>query len=374
MKEFSVPKLPLDDWIDTSIEYLTNNFAFLTKAISEYLKTGVEVIADGFKFQPLWIVILIFALLIWQLVSRKKGFFIGTWSAILTTFGLGLLGHQELLSHEIITITVFIWLVLWQLAKYHLNILMILKVGLFLILVGLFWYWQLWHGNIMMITFFTLIAWQLAGRNVGIFTFVSFVFFWNLQLWEPTIDTLTLVLLATITAVTIGIPLGIIAALSQKFYKIIMPILDFMQTMPAFVYLIPAIPFFGIGKVSAIFTTVVFAMPPAIRFTCLGIKQVQPELIEAANAFGSTTYQKLFKLQLPIAIPTIMAGINQTIMLALSMVVIAAMIGAKGLGGEVWTAIQRLEAGRGFQAGIAIVILAMILDRISQKIGKNNQF
>ena len=140
--------------------------------------------------------------------------------------------------------------------------------------------------------------------------------------------------------------------------------------MPAFVYLIPAIPFFGLGEVSAIFSTLVFAMPPAIRLTCLGIKQVPAELIEAADAFGSTKLQKLFKLQLPLAVPTIMAGINQTIMLALSMVVIAAMIGAGGLGGEVWKAIQRLEAGRGFQAGIAIVILAMILDRLSQKIGQ----
>jgi glycine betaine/proline transport system permease protein len=373
MKELSVPKLPLDDWIDTGIEYLTDNFAFLTKAISEYLKTGVEVIADGFKFQPLWIVILIFALLIWQLISREKGIFVGTWSAILTAFMLGLLGYQDLLSHEIITITVFIWLVLWDLKNHPLNIIITLKVGIFLILVGLFWYGQLWHGSMMIITLFTLIGWQLAGRNVGLFTFVSFVFFLNLQLWEQTIDTLTLVLLATLIAVTVGIPLGIVAALSQGFYRIVMPVLDFMQTMPAFVYLIPAIPFFGIGKVSAIFTTVIFAMPPAIRFTCLGIKQVPPELIEAANAFGSTTHQKLVKLQLPLAIPTIMAGINQTIMLALSMVVIAAMIGAKGLGGEVWTAIQRLEAGRGFQAGIVIVILAMILDRISQRIGRNNQ-
>ncbi|MDM8569802.1 ABC transporter permease subunit [Thiotrichales bacterium HSG1] len=151
-----------------------------------------------------------------------------------------------------------------------------------------------------------------------------------------------------------------------------MPLMDLMQTMPAFVYLIPAIPFFGLGTVSAIFSTVIFAMPPTIRLTCLGIKQVSPELVEAADAFGSTKTQKLFKVQLPLAIPTIMAGINQTIMLALSMVVIAAMIGAGGLGGEVWTAIQRLKPGMGFQAGIAIVILAVILDRITQKIGKIN--
>jgi glycine betaine/proline transport system permease protein len=164
-------------------------------------------------------------------------------------------------------------------------------------------------------------------------------------------------------------PLGILSALNQAAYRIIMPILDVMQTMPAFVYLIPAIPLFGLGPVGAIFSTVIFAMPPAIRLTCLGIRQVPVELIEAADAFGSTKGQKLLKLQLPMATPTIMAGINQTIMLALSMVVIAAMIGAKGLGGEVWKAIQRLQPDRGFEAGIAIVIIAMILDRIMQRIG-----
>jgi glycine betaine/proline transport system permease protein len=148
-----------------------------------------------------------------------------------------------------------------------------------------------------------------------------------------------------------------------------MPVLDFMQTMPAFVYLIPAIPFFGLGPVAAIFSTVIFSMPPAIRLTCLGIKQVPRELIEAADVFGCTKMQKLIKVQMPIAMPTTMAGVNQTIMLALSMVVIAAMIGAKGLGGEVWKAIQRLEPGKGFEAGIAIVIIAMILDRVMQKFG-----
>jgi len=188
-------------------------------------------------------------------------------------------------------------------------------------------------------------------------------------LWEPTISTLALVLISTLFAIVIGIPLGILAAINTVFYRIIMPVLDFMQTMPAFVYLIPAIPFFGLGAVAAIFSTVIFSMPPAIRLTCLGIKQVPKDLVEAADAFGSTKGQKLFKLQLPIAMPTIMAGINQTIMLALSMVVIAAMIGAKGLGGEVWKAIQRLQPAKGFEAGIGIVIVAIILDRIMQRVG-----
>jgi glycine betaine/proline transport system permease protein len=205
-------------------------------------------------------------------------------------------------------------------------------------------------------------------------TFMGLLLIWNLRLWNATIDTLILVVFSTGIAVVIGIPLGITAALSPGFNRVIMPILDFMQTMPAFVYLIPAIPFFGLGPVSAIFSTVIFAMPPAIRLTCFGIQQVPADLVEAADAFGSTKKQKLFKLQLPLATPTIMAGVNQTIMLSLSMVVIAAMIGAKGLGGEVWKAIQRLQPGKGFVAGIGVVIVAMILDRITQKLGQRNRY
>lgn len=213
------------------------------------------------------------------------------------------------------------------------------------------------------------LAWWAAGRRVALFSAAGLAFLWNLRLWEPTVETFTLVLFSTAVAVVIGLPLGIWAALKERVYRVIMPVLDFMQTMPAFVYLIPAIPFFGLGPVSAAFATVIFSMPPAIRLTTLGIRQVPTDLIEAADAFGSTPSQKLFKVQLPVAVPTIMAGINQTIMLALSMVVIAAMIGAGGLGGEVWKAIQRLQAGDGFEAGIAIVVLAMILDRITQKVG-----
>ena len=216
------------------------------------------------------------------------------------------------------------------------------------------------------------LGWWAAGRRVAIGTLVGLLFLWDLRLWEPTVQTFTLVLISTLIAVAIGLPLGIAAALNRRTNRIVMPVLDFMQTMPAFVYLIPAIPFFGLGAVSAAVATVIFSTPPAIRLTALGIRQVPADLIEAADAFGSTRWQKLFKVQLPMAVPTIMAGVNQTIMLALSMVVIAAMIGAGGLGGEVWKAIQRLEPGKGFESGIAIVVLAMILDRITQRIGRRN--
>jgi glycine betaine/proline transport system permease protein len=223
---------------------------------------------------------------------------------------------------------------------------------------------------IVMIILISVLTYFITNRGVAVLSLAGLLLIWNIGLWDATMNTLSLVLAATIIAVGIGLPLGILAALNDKANKIVMPILDFMQTMPAFVYLIPAIPFFGLGKVSAVFATVIFGMPPAIRLTSLGIRQVPGELIEASDAFGTTWKQKLMKVQLPMAVPTIMAGINQTIMLSLSMVVIAAMIGAGGLGGEVLRAIQRFQPGKGFEAGLGVVILAIILDRITQNIGK----
>ncbi len=211
--------------------------------------------------------------------------------------------------------------------------------------------------------------WLTRKWGIALFTLLGLLLIWNMGLWVATISTITLVLIATLTALSIGVPIGILAALNNGVNRVVQPILDVMQTMPAFVYLIPAIPFFGLGKVAAIFATVIFSMPPAIRLTCLGIQQVPRELVECADAFGSNKWQKLFKLQLPLATPTIMAGVNQTVMLGLSMVVIAAMIGARGLGGEVWRAIQRLQMGSGFEAGIGIVIVAIILDRVLQHVG-----
>lgn len=229
----------------------------------------------------------------------------------------------------------------------------------------------LWLPPWLLIAVVALLAWRAAGWRVALGSLLGLLLLWNLRLWPATVETFTLVLISTLIAVAIGLPLGILAALNARASRVVMPVLDFMQTMPAFVYLIPAIPFFGLGVVSASVATVIFAMPPIIRLTALGIRQVPKDLTEAADAFGSTRRQKLFKVQLPMAVPTIMAGVNQTIMLSLSMVVIAAMIGAGGLGGMVWRAIQRLEPGKGFEAGIAIVILAMILDRVTQRIGRS---
>ena len=183
-------------------------------------------------------------------------------------------------------------------------------------------------------------------------------------------NTVTLVLLASILSIIIGVPIGILMAKSKTANAIFKPILDFMQTMPAFVYLIPAVAFFGIGMVPGVFASLIFATPPTVRFTNLGIRQVPKELVEASDAFGSTGAQKLFKVELPMAKSTIMAGINQTVMLALSMVVIASMIGAPGLGREVLSSLQRAQVGTGFVAGLGIVILAIIIDRLTQNINK----
>jgi glycine betaine/proline transport system permease protein len=189
-------------------------------------------------------------------------------------------------------------------------------------------------------------------------------------LWSAMMETLSLVIASTLMAMLIGLPLGIAMARRDTVPTIVRPILDLMQTMPAFVYLIPAAMFFGLGAVPGAIATVIFAMPPVVRLTNLGIRQVHAEFIEAGNAFGCTSTQLLFKVQLPNAMPSIMAGINQTIMLSLSMVVIASMIGAGGIGNTVLTGIQRLDVGTGFEGGLAVVILAVILDRLTQSLGK----
>ena len=223
----------------------------------------------------------------------------------------------------------------------------------------------------LMIVLIALITWRLTRTvSMGLFALCGFALIWNLGLWDASMSTLALVFVSTALAVLIGVPIGILAAMSKVVRRPLMPLLDVMQTMPSFVYLIPAIPFFGLGKVSALIATIVFSAPPAIRFTYLGIRQVPADLVECSDAFGTSRWQRLFKLELPMAAPTIFAGINQTVMLSLSMVVVAAMIGARGLGGEVWKAIQRLDMGGGFEAGLGIVILAICLDRILQSINK----
>lgn len=226
---------------------------------------------------------------------------------------------------------------------------------------------------IVVIAVLAVIAWRTAGLGVGIFAAVGLLLAENMGLWNPTMETFGIVVTAELLVILIGFPLGIVAAKYDGVDKIVRPVLDFMQTMPAFVYLIPAVMFFGLGMVPGVMATVIFALPPLIRLTNLGIRQVPHELVEASESFGSSSAQMLFKVQLPVAMPTVMAGLNQSIMLALSMVVIGAMIGAGGLGSEVLRGIQRLQIGVGFEGGLAVVILAIILDRITQSLGTKSK-
>lgn len=222
---------------------------------------------------------------------------------------------------------------------------------------------------LLLIAIVLLSLWR-CGLGFGIFTLVALLLTASMQVWTQMVDTLSLVLGSAILSLIVGVPLGIWMAKSRRARAVLKTILDFMQTMPAFVYLIPAVIFFGLGQVPGTLATVIFAMPPAVRLTALGIQQVPAEMVEAGKAFGCTSRQLLFKVQLPNALPSIMAGVNQTIMLALSMVVIASMIGAGGLGNVVLSGIQRLDVGLGFKGGLAVVFLAIILDRITQSFGE----
>ena len=231
--------------------------------------------------------------------------------------------------------------------------------------------WLPWYVVILVIVALGFAAtrnkWVALG--LGLMTFLMGFF----GLWEPGMKTIALMLTATLLAVLVGVPMGILMSRSDRVERMTLPVLDIMQTMPIFVYLIPFVMLFGPGKIPALLATIVFAVPPVIRLTNLGIRHVDREVVEAFTAFGATRRQLLLGVQIPLAMPTIMAGINQTTMMALSMVVIASMIGAGGLGYQVLQGIQRLEISRGLLAGLAIVFLAVIFDRIAQAYGKRMQ-
>lgn len=209
--------------------------------------------------------------------------------------------------------------------------------------------------------------------TLTILTLIGLLLVEYMGLWTSSMNTLGLVLVSALIALSIGVPLGILASKYESMNEWIKMLMDFMQTMPSFVYLIPAVIFFGLGAVPGAVATVIFCMPPAVRLTNLGIRQVPKEMNEVADAFGCNYRQKLFKVQLPIAMPSIMAGVNQTIMLSLSMVVVAGMIGAAGLGQDILRALSRIDVGGGFEAGLAVVILAIMLDRLSYSFSQRKQ-
>jgi glycine betaine/proline transport system permease protein len=219
---------------------------------------------------------------------------------------------------------------------------------------------------LVMVVILGVIALLLAGWRVALFTVLGLLFVISLDLWEAAMQTLALVLAATVVALAIGIPIGIIAAKSAAVEGAVRPVLDVAQTMPAFVYLVPIVVLLGIGAGPALIATVIFAMPPAVRLTMLGIQQVPKDTVEAANAFGATSWQTLVKVELPLSLKTIMAGVNQVIMLSLSMVVIAGLAGAGGLGEPVVTGLSQLNVGISFVGGVGIVVIAIMLDRVTR--------
>ena len=222
---------------------------------------------------------------------------------------------------------------------------------------------------LVMIVVFAAIALLVRSWKLSLATLIGFAVVVSMEQWETMMQTMALVLVATVFAVVIAVPLGILAAVSSTVSAIVKPVMDFMQTMPAFVYLIPAVTFFSTGVVPGVFATIIFALPPGVRMTELGIRQVDGETVEAGEAFGATRVQILRGIQLPLAVPTIMAGVNQVIMLALSMAVVAGMVGADGLGKEVVQAISTQNLPLGVEAGLAVVVLAVYLDRLTAAIG-----
>ncbi|NLB52944.1 MAG: ABC transporter permease subunit [Syntrophomonadaceae bacterium] len=263
--------------------------------------------------------------------------------------------------------------VIFEVVNYHISPAMRSFSSFLEILIKQFEMTLLWPPESVIIIIVGLIIWRLAGIRLAIFAVLGLLTTFGMGIWKETMSTIALAVSGTIMSLIFGVPLGIIASQSDRAEKILRPILDFMQTLPSFVYLIPAVMFFGMGKVAALAATMIFAMPPAVRLTNLGIREVSREMVEAARAFGSSRGQTLIDVQLPLALPTIMAGVNQCIMMSLAMTVIASMIGAGGLGLVVLRSMQTLDIGMGTVGGLGIVILAVILDRLTENIAKNQE-
>jgi glycine betaine/proline transport system permease protein len=223
--------------------------------------------------------------------------------------------------------------------------------------------------DLLMLAIISLVAWQAGGRKLGLIAAACLVSIGLMGAWEESMTTLSIVLTCVVFCSAIGIPLGVLAAKRDRFWYVLQPLLDLMQTIPSFVYLVPIVMLFSIGNVSGVIVTFIYALPPVVRLTNLGIRQVRPDMVEAARAFGANDRQTLYKVELPLAMPTIMAGVNQTIMMALSMVVVSSMISVTGLGQMVLRGIGRLDMGLATVGGLGIVFLAIVIDRTSQAMG-----
>ena len=227
--------------------------------------------------------------------------------------------------------------------------------------------------DLLVLALIVLVAWQAGGRKLGLISAACMIAIGLMGAWEESMTTLSIVLTCVVFCSLIGIPLGVIAAKNDRFWMVLQPLLDLMQTIPSFVYLVPIVMLFSIGNVSGVIVTFIYALPPVVRLTNLGIRQVRGDMVEAARAFGATNRQTLYKIELPLAMPTIMAGVNQTIMMALSMVVVSSMISVTGLGQMVLRGIGRLDMGLATVGGLGIVFLAIVIDRVSQSFGVSSR-
>ncbi len=320
-------RITIGDWIEDGVDWISDNLEPLLDGIEGTIRALVDA-TEFLLLYPLWLVAFFLIIGAWRAWGRKAGLISA--AVAVGLFGMGLVSET---------------------------------------IQALLWYPPPWVLALLLI----VVSFWRVGWRFGLFAIIALALIFSMELWPETIRTLSLVVASSIAALIIGLPIGVAMSRSDRVEMVVRPVLDLMQTMPPFVYLIPAAIFFGLGTVPGAIATLIFAMPPAVRLTNLGIRQVSAEHVEAGQAFGCTPRQLLVKIQLPLAMPSIMQGINQTIMLALSMVVIASMIGAGGLGGTVLTGIQRLQVGLGFEGGLAVVFLAILLDRISQSFGERRR-
>ena len=394
------PSVPLGAWFDAGNQWLKSNFALFFDVVGDFIRWAVGILSDFFTSPGAGQLAFIAAIIIAVPLLRTRR--IPLLATVAAVSLLYILEFQFALVSELINqlpAFLFLWAIdLFSLPEqvdaYFLvsvvflaavTVLGVLDSGsrkrtvvmtagwLGAVIVGWLVLPMLVTNpmSVLVILLLSLLAASVAGWRLGVFGLIALTLVASVGQWTNAMDTLGLVLVASSIAVVIAIPIGILAAYNDLVSKIVKPVLDLMQTLPAFVYLIPAIFFFSIGSVPGVVATIVFAMPPGVRLTELGIRQIDKELVEAGEAFGAPTRKVLTGIQLPLAVPTIMAGVNQVIMLSLSMVVIAGMVGAGGLGNQVYQGISRNDGALGFEAGIAVVILAIFLDRMTGAITRN---
>lgn len=392
------PEIPIGDWFESGNEWLKANFGIVFDAIGAFVRWAVEVLSGFFMEPAAGQLAFIAALLIAAPLVRSKRLPL---AIIVGVVSLLYILHAQLELGNTIINGMPPFLFLWAVnlfdtgvvdAYFCISLLFLIAVtvlgalqkstrirtaviaGGWLVAVLLGWLVLPMvvtdPMSLLMILLLSLLALVVAGGRMGLFAILTLTLVASVGQWDNAMDTLGLVLVASAIAVVIAIPIGVLAAYNDTVSKIVKPVLDLMQTLPAFVYLIPAIFFFSIGAVPGVVATIVFAMPPGVRLTELGIRQIDKELVEAGEAFGASSRKILTGIQLPLALPTIMAGVNQVIMLGLSMVVIAGMVGAGGLGSDVYQGITRNDGALGFEAGIAVVILAIFLDRLTVAVTK----